>query len=280
MFYLTTPRRKCFTLFSALDSSFNKLKSKLKHFIIPIHFPRQWFPYRKEYVIYIAVHSPKIMPPSKLFTTINQLGEYSIIYSKVENQEHPGIASCSNYDLNYKHGNFNMKSDCHLQSLIKHYGKSCHLDIMLRQSHLPYRKTQFPDESSNITKPCLFDHVDYFYKEEEYQGKCPDECHQEYYFLDIEMEEKLSSKTPLRRRSIELHLVPSPRPKITITHSREMTLMSLVCNFGGLLGIWLGVSLLDTLNYCWKIFKIIYAKLTTNNNFNSERLFKRRISFK
>ena len=117
--------------------------------------------------------------------------------------------------------------------------------------------------------------LDYFFKEEECQKKCPDECHQEYYFLDLKMTEKLSDSIPLKNRSIELNIVPSSRPKIIITHLPEMTLMSLVCNFGGLLGIWLGLSVLDTLTYLWKYYNLIHSKLMTNNNKNNKQLFIR-----
>ena len=273
MFYYVRIRRKCFTLFSALDSKFNKVKANLQRLIIPIHFPRQWFPYRKKYLTYIAIHSPNIMPISDKFININQLGEYDIVYSKVEYQGHPGFVSCVDYNINYKHGNFNMKSDCHFQCLVKHYEDRCHLTLMMEQRKLPYRKTQFPGDIPNITKPCNLGHEEWFFKEDECQRKCPDECHQEYYFWDLKMTEKLSNKKTLREQSIELNIVPSSQPKIIITHLLEMTLMSLVCDFGGLLGIWLGVSLLDILNYCWKIFKITYAKSIKSNSLENNKIF-------
>ena len=266
-----TPPRKCFTLFSALDRQFRKMKANLKQLVIPVYFPKQWFPYQEEYFTYIAVHSPDIMPFSRTFLTMSKLGEYSIVYSKVENQEIPGVASCDLYDLDYKNGNYNMKSDCHFQCLINHYGTKCHVTLMMKQKHLAYRRTQFPGEVPNIT--CDLGHEEWFFKEEECQRKCPDECHQEYYFVDIKMTDQLPSSIPLKNRSLEINIVPSSRPKIVINHLPEMTLMSLVCNFGGLLGIWLGVSALASLNYCWKIFKFIFSKLTTINSFTNEKLF-------
>ena len=273
MFFWSGTRRKCFTLFSGLDSKLSKIRANIKQIFIPIHFPRQWFPYRKEYIIYVSLHAPNIMPTSGTFLTLSGLGEYSAVYSKVENQEILGVASCDDYDVNYKHGNFNMKSDCHLQCLIKHYGSDCHVTLMTKLGHQSLRKPLFPGEIPNRTDFCDLGHEEWFFKEEECQRKCPGECHQEYYFTDIKMKDKISGSIPLRNRSIDLNIVPSSRPKIIINHLPEMTLMSLVCNFGGLLGIWLGVSALTSLNYCWKIFKFIFSKLTTINSFNNRRLF-------
>ena len=278
MFYLMTPPRKCFTMFSALDPNFRNVKGNLKHLSIPIHFPRQWFPYRKAYEITVSVHSPNIIPLWNTFKSLYQLGDYNLVYSKVENQENTNSAFCANYDLN-KDGNFNMKSDCHYQCLIKQYGLKCQLILMLQLSLKPFRKTLFPDkvlDLSDSNNTCQFDHLDYFFKEEECQKKCPDECHQEYYFLDLKMTEKLSDSIPMKNRSSELKIVPSSRPKIIITHLPEMTLMSLVCNFGGLLGIWLGLSALDILTYLWKYYNLIHLKLMTENNINNSQLFIRK----
>ena len=107
MFYIMPEPRKCFTMFSALDPKFSKVKGDLKQLFIPVHFPRQLLPYRKEYEIIVSVHSPNIIPLSNTFKTINQLGKYNLVYSKVENQENPNSAFCTNYDLD-KDGNFNM----------------------------------------------------------------------------------------------------------------------------------------------------------------------------
>ena len=169
--------------------------------------------------------------------------------------------------------------DCYFQCLVKQFGLQCQLTMMSLLYPKPFRITLFPDRVLDFNDPnniCKYEELDFFFEEEECQKKCPDECHQEYYFLDLKMTEKLSDSITLKNRSIELNIVPSSRPKIIITHLPEMTLMSLVCNFGGLLGIWLGLSALDILTYLWKYYELIHSKLMTNNNINNRQLFIRR----
>ena len=271
MYYLGDSHRKCFTFFSHLQRIFLMMKANLKRVTLIIPFPSEWFPYRKQYEIYPSVHSANIIPQSNTFSTIEELGEYTVIYSTVENQENLAGLSCSDYDLEYKHGNFNMKSDCLFHCLRDKLGSNCDLNIMEKLSHIPFRQTLFPDKVPN--EQCQFDNNQYYIKDEECSRICLDECHQEYYFQEIKQIRNVQPNTPMDQRSIRLYLEPSSLPKIIVTHSPEMTFMTLFCNFGGLLGIWMGVSMLTTMNNVWHLVKKALAKLQTINNFKKNKLF-------
>ena len=115
-----------------------------------------------------------------------------------------------------------------------------------------------------LTEKCQLEDHDYYIKEEECSRICLDECHQEYYFPEIKFEMMESKKIAMKDRKITLILKPSSLPKIIVTHLPEMTFMTLFCNFAGLLGIWLGVSMFATMNNFCQIFKHVLAKLHHN----------------
>ena len=58
-----------------------------------------------------------------------------------------------------------------------------------------------------------------------------------------------------------LTLIPSSMPNVVINHLPEMTFISLLCNFGGLVGMWLGVSVLSTLEDVIDLTKNLFIKL-------------------
>ena len=271
IYFLGDFQRKCFTFFSGLEQRFRRMKANLKKVILMIPFPREWFPYRARYEIYLSVHSPNIIPNANTFTTIDIMGEHTVIYSKVENQENSGVSTCVDYDLSYKHGNFNMKSDCLIQCLRNKLGSNCDLNIMEKLPQVPLRQILFPDLIP--TEQCQFDNDKYNLMEEECSKICLDECHQEYYFQEIKLLRRSSLNNPMNMRVMELNFEPSSLPTIIVTHLPEMTFMTLFCNFGGLLGIWLGVSMLATMNNAWKLLKHVLAKLKRVNNINNNTLF-------
>ena len=74
-------------------------------------------------------------------------------------------------------------------------------------------------------------------------------------------------------------------PDFIIRYIPELTFISFVCNFGGLLGMWLGVSFLSIINY-FKIVLVKFLKDHTNqtniqlnfsNNTHGDKLFVKRI---
>ena len=98
-------------------------------------------------------------------------------------------------------------------------------------------------------------------------AKCPDECYHVYYLLQIE-EKKLFKLMISTSNSINLNLIQSNFPTIIIKQLPEMSLISLLCNIGGLLGMWLGVSLVTTFTNIYNISKNIFSKLITKITLN------------
>jgi hypothetical protein len=116
------------------------------------------------------------------------------------------------------------------------------------------------------------------------QGICNQNCYEEYYkyevkevFFDEEDDGNNRSQEYNEFRS-GLPLFPKSRPNeswatvniirkdiadVSYEHTAEMIFVEFVCYFGGLLGLWLGVSILDMYHQCliwWDEVPIEYAK--------------------
>ena len=272
MFFLGDNPRKCFTFFSHLQRYFRKMKAHLTRVRLEIPFLGTWFPYGEHYQMSFSIHSANIIPQANTFSKINGIGNFLIVYSTVKNQENLTSLTCSDYDMEYKHGNFNMKSDCLFQCLRKKLSSNCDLYIMEKLSHIPFRQTLFPDKIP--TEKCQFQDKDYFIKEEECSRICLNECHQEYYFQETKElgRDKRGLRMGLKDRKIVFYFEPSSLPTVIVTHLPEMTFMTLFCNFAGLLGMWLGVSMFTTMNNFCILLKHLLAKLHIINNFNNNLL--------
>lgn len=113
-------RRKCFTWFSSMQK-LRDLSVIINTIVLNINFVREIYPTNEYSKIYLAVHSSNLLPPFDSFTEL-EIGSISrILYSKIENKQNPAYSNCFRYEHDYKYGNFNMKSDCVIDCLIKTY---------------------------------------------------------------------------------------------------------------------------------------------------------------
>ena len=87
MLYWKNSQRKCFTYFSWLNKQFRELtlqafESKI---LLEIYFNRKWFPIDIATTkLYLALHSPNLMPEMKIFKEFNIGSSVKLFYSKVE----------------------------------------------------------------------------------------------------------------------------------------------------------------------------------------------------
>ena len=58
-----------------------------------------------------------------------------------------------------------------------------------------------------------------------------------------------------------IYLRRSDFPDMIIEYMPETTFISLVCNFGGLLGMWMGVSMLNSIIVVYKLAKVNFKKI-------------------
>ena len=64
----------------------------------------------------------------------------------------------------------------------------------------------------------------------------------------------------------EIYISHSEYPDTFVKHIPEMDMISFICNFGGLLNMWLGLSIFGIFNDTFSLFsKIAFHKYTSTN---------------
>ena len=71
---------------------------------------------------------------------------------------------------------------------------------------------------------------------------CKQDCSFEYYIYDINPGGQISDEEYFRNS--EIYIYHKQIPNIYIKHLPETTFISFISNFGGLLGMWLGISVI------------------------------------
>ena len=258
---------KCFTFFSALQIPYKNYQAKLSSIKINKDFPKNWFPYDRENKMMIAIHSPLVIPARSSFFSIEPRTENTIYISKIENIQLINYDECQVYGIK-KQDKFKMRSDCLHDCFISKFNeKDQNTLAKLRNTLLR------GDQLSNLT-----------YEGYNYQLKfnftiirdlclkaCKEDCYQEYYLQDIKT--KYQQFGNVLHSTVYINVEANSMPNVIIEHFAEMTFLSLLCNFGGLIGMWLGTSLLSLSCDIWKFTKQYFMKFifkiklnTTHNN--------------
>ena len=261
---------KCFTFFSALNKTWRTFRKNTKSIYLRIDHDNNLFPHSIYRNIQFALHSPNTLPTilggnyhfltfGKTFTVM-----YSRIFTRLLGNNYD--TDCFEYDLDYNYSTFNMRSDCVTWCYQREVNKLCHSQAHIYSGDLFRREVWY--QAKNMTfEHCFKNDTDKIlaiysscYKQ------CPKDCSFEYYSKDIK---SVLSNVNLDR--IKIILFHSDMPDITVNYVPDMTLLSLICNFGGLLGMWLGLSLLVMFEDFKNIVtKIIQSRKTNNilNQFN------------
>ena len=100
----------------------------------------------------------------------------------------------------------------------------------------------------------------------ECKQNCKGECYQAQYLIDKHIE--LSEN----QDRINIILNRDSLPDISIEYMPEMTLISLVCNIGGLVGMWCGISVLDTIKNIIIIIKLSYSSIKIKQNVTNRNI--------
>ena len=265
---LFSPTSFCFTYFSALKDYWKTFQIDLEYISISIKNDFTQF-YGLEYLI--ALHS------NDMLQNYNMLNYFSVepdqLYSVKFTQFNIELvlegfeSNCAEYDIGNEHGSNRMQSDC----LVKCYGQFIKerynsfprgdLNILIRKNLFSY----FGNISINLSdfKPHESD-IDIICYE-----RCKPDCNTKQFLTDIQ-----TTRPGLSGEEILISLYHSSILDIIVRHSLEMTLLSFVCNFGGLLGMWLGFSVLsisqDIFHSIHRFCRIYVNKFNfiSNNNIN------------
>ena len=258
---------KCFTFFDEKQIQFSKNLVDLENLVIAVKFAPSWFPFNSKIGILMAIHSPKTIPDRSIFNTLEQNSVYNIYHSKLED------IRLNNYDNCIDRGdneNYNFtRNYCIDKCYINSINPECLQKFTLSRQHL-VRSDQLPSSKMrNIFKSC------YLKKIKEYVTRlcniiCLEDCNQTHYFIDIKEQHNLIDPDHLRtfNEEIQITMQSHSRPNIILEHFAEMTLLSLICDFGGLIGMYLGISIQSVSCDVWDIMKKIISKFKLMKIFN------------
>ena len=267
--WTTFTARKCITLFSALDRAWRNFTMKVIRFDLFIQPNYEWMPPESYRGIYFSLHSPNSLPRIKEenFIYLYNKDLHEIFYTQI-NTELLGNGydtNCHDYDLDYRYGNFNMKSDCVSDCYWKYVKVGCEMTEfppgyeLIRWDMLKYTTDLKLDQNFR----CFWKVHDQI--NDKCQHICRPDCQFKYFTWDWRQRERTSDEQP----SHTMRVIPSRLPTIQIKYLSQITFISFVCNFGGLLGMWLGLSFLRIFENLRKYFtKIIVNNIFSNNNFN------------
>lgn len=230
---------KCFTLFSWLISELKQVKMFIQFLLINHN---NSFPKFMNKYIYFSFHSANSFPPVFEMSRINFLYNYHIITYSTTKISYLD-SHCFDYDLDT---NFKMKYDC----IVAHHQVSLSCPhkvipfVFIRKEMLSnYPSMEICD--SSIEWQMLSQSVD----------NCLNDCQYRYYNYEVKSE----NMKVLEENTTVFRIKHNNLPDFSVKHIPEMTFISLVCNFGGLLGMWLGLSVLSTMEYIiTKVTKIIH----------------------
>ena len=267
---------KCFTYFSALDATWRKSYVQISEIHITLNYSLIQFPFKEPSKVMFAMHSPNTLPNlnDENFEYLSMdhhsyICTYSLLNTKLLDSNYD--TNCLNYDLDYKFYNNNMRSDClawcyqktkNDQFNSNNFFPSWSLFRKEALSHL--NNTPIGSRSYYLNNPLL--------KLSSTTKYCLDKCQKDCKFTYYSTNTKVGQIK--NRGHFDIFILHNNLPDIFITYLPKINFLSLVCNFGGLLGMWLGISILVIIEDLNKLFtaltrksiNIIQFKVKNNQN--------------
>ena len=272
---------KCFTFFSWLNKYWRDFKSIMgfRRFMIKTRFPI--VPTSSNINLFFSIHSPSTLPlfGKEEFQTLKTGMFGGSFYSGIsQDLLVPGFdTNCFKYDLDYKHANYNMPSDCISNCVQNDFSKTHNLSERFHPYFSLYRKEflennpkykfaigmNYSENYDSILSSC--------------RNKCPDECNINKYITITfyDPEDKHGQTT-------QMYIQHNQYPDIVIEHKQSLPLLDLVCNLGGLIGMWLGYSFLylgvNSLSSIWNFLKTKVYTMNIDDNINIRFRLNRKVN--
>ena len=232
--------------------------------IMDFLLPKIWFPFSSKLKATLMIHSP-----NKFWGTYEGLDigcRYIIRFNKIETRMLEGNyhPKCREYNLDSEH-EYNFRKDCIYSCYYKYLGANCFTTLKTTSGSV--RKKSFQNlkrEEDN----CTISRKTNQYLRRMCDIKCPQECQQSIYNYKIvlDFDFRQDRKTFIQSDGIiKLKFYPNDQLNMLIEYMAETTFISFVCNFGGLLGMWLGVSILSISHDLFEKTKAIFVKFNFNN---------------
>ena len=253
---------KCFTFFSYITDIWKEIRIDLQQMTIHINPIYNWIPPHIIERYYLAIHSPKSIPEFDYGITFNEVKPNTIsfvTFNKI-NVDVETENNCHNYD----NGEL-LRSDCIAICVMKKvqnkYGRlnAITTKFLLRKDYSKYlpaynqtghNQSGRRDIASEFKPECM--------------QQCKQDCSFEYYIYDIKPGAPISNQEYYRQSMI--HINHKQIPDIYIKHIPETTFISFISNFGGLLGMWLGISVILIFENIFKFSKNVIEKFCKPNS--------------
>ena len=254
--------RKCLTYFSHLDQTgiiWNKSRFSLEQIEFKIRFENDSYPY-EAFTYPYTLHSPNDLPYIGYGSVEYMMNgyRYFVYYTKVniKRLENGFNTNCKHYDKHY------IRSDCIwncYQTTMMERQNSSDLffsGYMMRQliidkiSHKkfvnPEFKKEYRKQSQQILANCSSSSI------------CPLDCEYTYYITRFDKNWYYTAA--------ESHIYFYPKDiNLFITYVPSMDFINLACNLGGLLGMWLGLSISSIFFNLNHTILNIYKKFVAKN---------------
>ena len=170
------------------------------------------------------------------------------------------------YDRGDGNGTFKLRSQCLSSCMQKLIKPECHNEFVLMRKRILQRE-ELPSLIDN--GKCNKSSINYQGVRKKCRNSCKEDCYQAYYLVEIESEPRPVNN--ILNNKIIIDLESNSKPNVLIEHFPEITFLSMLCNFGGILGMYLGISLLSISCDIWTVSKkffiqFIWIKFITNKN--------------
>ena len=198
----------------------------------------------------ISIHSPNHLPDYNVGQDFQQFNYLQIVTIKYSEQKIYRLGKgydtdCYDYDSDTNFNYYRMRSDCVNDCYQDKMRELCKVDHGLFMSHALIRKEYLMNGNNRLIS-CYnknYNRQSYLVKRDCDQ-MCKVECKAKYYGLEYEISNIQDS---LEHENGVIIIRHSAYPDIIVKYIPEMNLIGFLCNFGGLLGMWLGLSLFGIL---------------------------------
>jgi hypothetical protein len=219
-----SPLAKCLTMFSSVNKQWRNVLTNIVKIIMKINLNLEPI-YLDASFLLVSIHSPNSFPTLKELSVVKMRTNIVIDYSMTKTTllDSRYNTDCINYNLDYKYENFNMRSDCIVSCV--HEKSSCHGKLLI---HFMIRRERLTQSNYYPTMEVCNNWLTH---ELYCNDKSKKDCTFRYYNYNIK-------SMYVKRNDTRFHIAHNTLPDISVTHLPEMTLISFICNLGGLFGIW------------------------------------------
>ena len=258
---------KCFTYFSQIKEEWRKIAIDLDYIRFEVNMQTKWFPPSLDNNFYLVFHSAKSMPELEFMNLIkvNPLSFNLITFNKLFSIKYEDCIEYGQYGQNVQDEFPSIRSDCLTLCMLTIMNKTFG-SVFARWSINPLTKSVIKHlDDIRFNRDRQREYFENFNRNKFYrycERQCEQDCDEYYYSYDVKsMGNKLYKIKQGFYHAFDIAIQHNRLPDVLVRHMPEMTFIAFVSNFGGLLGMWLGMSALiifdNILSFTKRIIKTI-----------------------